>query len=82
MASLLAGVPINSLHNKKDDVVKAIKYFYDKTNCKFIVKQYPTKSIGLPAVRAYIHKLKSTGINPNLLIVDYADLLKPPRNSK
>jgi hypothetical protein len=47
-----------------------------------IIKQYPTKSIGMSTVKAYLGKLKATGIIPNMLIIDYADLLKPPRASK
>ena len=77
MASLLSGVPINSIHQKKDQVIRRIKYFYQKTNSKFITKQFPTKSVGPSALRAHIHKLRANGINPNLIIVDYADLLKP-----
>lgn len=77
LASLISGIPINSLHQKRDQVIKSIRYFYDKTNSKFITKQFPTKSVGPSSLRAHIHKLRANGINPNMIIVDYADLMKP-----
>ena len=80
--ALLSSHKINSLQEKKDQVIAAIKHFYSKTNSKLIIKQYPTKSIGISTVRAYLNKLKATGIIPNMLIIDYIDLLKPGRSSK
>jgi hypothetical protein len=47
-----------------------------------MIKHYPTKSIGVSTIKTYLGRLKSTGIIPNMLIIDYADLLKPPRRSK
>lgn len=80
LASLISGVPINSIHQKKEQVIRQIKQFFHSTNGKFITKQYPTKSIGPSIIRGHIHKLRANGINPNLVIIDYADLLKPIKN--
>ncbi len=44
---------------------------------KLIVKQYPTKSASTVTLRTHLEKLKRRGISPDLIIVDYADLLKP-----
>ena len=41
-----------------------------------IVKHWPTKSAGLNTMRASLDKLKLQGKNPDVIIVDYADLLK------
>jgi len=42
-----------------------------------IVKEYPTKSASTNTIRAHLSRLVKRGITPGLVIVDYADLLKP-----
>ena len=41
------------------------------------IQEYPTKSASVIKLKAYINKLKATGMKPDLIIIDYADLLKP-----
>ena len=43
---------------------------------KLIVKEYPTKTATTNTIRAHIEKLKQQGIVPDMIIVDYADLLR------
>jgi replicative DNA helicase len=42
-----------------------------------IVKEYPTKSASTATIRNHLNKLTKRGIEPGMIIVDYADLLKP-----
>ena len=42
-----------------------------------IIKEYPTKSASTNTIRAHLSRLVKRGINPGLVIVDYADLLRP-----
>jgi hypothetical protein len=39
------------------------------------IKSYPTNSVTVGTIRAHLQKCVSQGINPDLVIVDYADLL-------
>jgi len=41
-----------------------------------IVKEYPTKTATTNTIRAHLQKLKQQDIIPDMIIVDYADLLK------
>ena len=41
-----------------------------------IVKEYPTKTATTNTIRAHLEKLKQQGIVPDMIIVDYADLLR------
>jgi hypothetical protein len=43
---------------------------------KLIIKWFPTKSVSLMGLRSHLTKLKMLGTNPDLVIIDYADLLK------
>lgn len=49
---------------------------------KLIIKEYPTRSATIQTIRNHIEKMKNTGFEPDMIIVDYADLIKPGGNSK
>jgi len=46
-----------------------------------IVKEYPTKSASTMALRSHLEKLKGRDIDVGMIVVDYADLIKPKRLS-
>jgi hypothetical protein len=57
----------------KDEIYDDIK----DLDGSLIVKEYPTKSASVNTIKAHLNKLIKRGVNPGLIIVDYADLLKP-----
>ncbi len=42
-----------------------------------IVKEYPTRSATVQTIKSHIEKLVARGRKPDMIIVDYADLIKP-----
>lgn len=44
---------------------------------KLLVKVYPTKSASVRTLTSHIERSKTAGLSPDLIIVDYADLLRP-----
>jgi replicative DNA helicase len=44
---------------------------------KLIVKEYPTKSASVQTIKNHLEKMKIRGFSPDLIIVDYGDLLRP-----
>ena len=44
---------------------------------KLIIKEYPTKSASTKSIKNHLEKLKKQDILPDVVIVDYADLLRP-----
>ena len=71
--SCITGYPLSDLTNFKDDVFEEIKDL-DGT---LIVKEYPTKSASTNTIKSHLARLVKRGIEPGLIIVDYADLLRP-----
>ena len=69
----ITGIPLDSLHAKKDVVFEKIK----EVKGKLIIKEYPTKSASPETIRNHLAKLKERGIEPGTIIVDYGDLLRP-----
>ena len=71
--SCLTGYPLSELHNFKEEIYEEIKDMAGS----LIIKEYPTKSASTNTIRAHLSRLVKRGINPGLIIVDYADLLRP-----
>jgi archaellum biogenesis ATPase FlaH len=69
---------IRELPQYKDQIFEMIKDMPGK----LIVKEYPTKTATTNSIRLHIEKLKMRGINPDMIIVDYGDLLRPISNQK
>ena len=70
--SVLTGIPVPNLKFNIDEVERQV----NNLSGDIIVKHYPTKSVGLNTLRASLDKLKLQGKAPDVVIVDYADLLK------
>jgi len=71
--SCITGYPLSDIINFKEEVYEEIK----DIDGSLIVKEYPTKSASTNTIRAHLSRLVKRGITPGLVIVDYADLLKP-----
>ena len=71
--SCLTGYPLSDIINFKDEVYEEIK----DIDGKLIVKEYPTKSATTNTIKSHLTKLLKRGVKPGMIIVDYADLLRP-----
>jgi len=71
--SCITGYPLSDIRNFKDDIYEEIK----ELDGALIVKEYPTKSATTNTIRSHLSRLIKRDIKPGLIIVDYADLLKP-----
>jgi replicative DNA helicase len=49
---------------------------------KLIIKEYPTKSATTNTIKSHLTKLLKRGLKPGMIIVDYADLLRPVTTRK
>lgn len=70
--ALFTQIPVNEITEHKDEVAEKIK----SLRGKLYLKYYPTNGAGINTLHAHIEKCKGQDINPDLIIVDYADLLK------
>ena len=71
--SCLTGYPLSDIRSFKDEVYEEIK----ELDGSLIIKEYPTKSASTSTIRAHLSRLIKRGIKPGMIIVDYADLLRP-----
>lgn len=79
--SILTGIPSGDLQYHKDDIEKRLKSLSNKSG-NLIIKSYPTKRATISTLSAHIDILTKKGKRPDLVIVDYGDLLKSPQYYK
>jgi len=70
--SVLTGINAQALKNHQDTVEERMH----SLKGDLIVKYFPTKSIGVMGLKAHLEKTIMLGKTPDLIIVDYGDLLK------
>jgi len=76
--SCLTGVSLNDLHDFKDHIEEKV----GEVSGELIVKEYPTKSASTSTLRNHLERLRRSDKNPDLIIVDYGDLLRPKKAYK
>jgi len=69
--SIISGYPFKELKYHKDEV----KELVDQYGKSLIVKQYPATIATVATLEAHYNLLKSLGFEPDLIIIDYGDLL-------
>ena len=71
--SCITGIDLKDLMSSQDAIVETVKLIRGQ----LIIKEYPTKSASTRTILAHLEKLKQKGVKVDMVIVDYADLLKP-----
>ena len=73
----ITDVPLQEHRDRQKEIISKVKDL-DGT---LIIKEYPTKSASVQTLKNHIEKLRKRGIEPDMVLVDYADLLRPVRSS-
>ena len=76
--SCITGVHLSDLHNFKDEIYEKVQ----EIEGNLIVKGYPTKSASTNTIKTHLGRMKQRGVDVDMIIVDYADLLKPNTSHK
>jgi len=71
--SCLTKIPLSQLHSFKEEIYEKVQDIPGV----LIVKEYPTKSASTQSIRSHLEKLRMRDMLPDMVIVDYADLLRP-----
>lgn len=79
--SAFTGIASHDLPYNIDEIKRRLNSLLSK-NGTLIIKEYPTKGASVNTLRAHIDKMIKLGIKPDLVIVDYGDLLKAPQYYK
>jgi replicative DNA helicase len=75
--SNLCNIPSNDVRERKKEVMEK---YQDEDLGRLIIKEYPTGSASVNTIRCHIEKLALKGFIPNVLIVDYADIMRSSKS--
>tara|TARA_R100000152_G_C6778727_1_gene209618 strand:+ start:1561 stop:2922 length:1362 start_codon:yes stop_codon:yes gene_type:complete len=70
--SCISGVGLSNLFSQKEEVYETCI----DVEGELIIKEYPTKSASVGTLRSHLEKLKKSDRKIDMILVDYADLLK------
>ena len=74
--SNLCGVSSSDVPDMKDEILKQ----YETMDLgRLIIKEYPTGAATVQTLRNHIEKLSLKGFVPNVIIIDYADIMRSSR---
>lgn len=76
--SAITGVELKNLAVFKEKIYDEIK----DLKGKLIVKEYPTRSASIQTIKNHIDKLRRRDFVPDMIIVDYGDLIKPESSKR
>ena len=71
--SCITKIPLSQMHSFKEEIYEKVQ----DIEGVLIVKEYPTKSASTRTLRTHLERLKMHDVNPDMVIVDYGDLLRP-----
>ena len=72
-----ANEPVNTIHLHRKKVESAI----NELTGKLVVKEFSMGKATVQTLESHIQKLKDTDQSPDLIIIDYIDLLRSPRRA-
>lgn len=76
--SNLCDIPSNDIYDNKEKV--KLRYQALGKHGRLIVKEYPTNTCSVVTIRNHLERLEITeGFKPDLIIIDYADIMKSTR---
>jgi len=74
--SIFSGVTTANIKYYKDDVKSKIS----KLPGKLLIKYFPTKAASVQTIGAHLKQIEISGVKPDIVLVDYADILMPTGN--
>ena len=76
--SAITGVELKNLVTFKEKIYDEVK----EIEGKLIVKEYPTRSATIQTIKNHIDKLRRRDFIPDMIIIDYGDLIKPESSGR
>lgn len=77
ISTQLTQIPHNELKTYTQELIDQVKHIQKKVNSRLVIKEYPPKTVNVRQIDGYITKLKHKGFHPDVIIIDYINLIQP-----
>ncbi len=74
--SNLCDIDSNEVMDRKDEVAK---YYEENRLGRLFIKEYPTNTASVYTIKSHIERLDLKGFKPDIVIIDYADIMRSSR---
>ncbi len=73
----LTGLRMNELDEHAETVAHKLAQLFERFGDAFIIKQWPPHMATVQMIRAHLADLGAAGFRPDLIVIDYGDLMRP-----
>ena len=70
--TIFSGIPTGEIKFQQQVVRKSL----EKITGKLLIKHFPTRSASVQTINAHLKQVELSGLKPDLVIVDYADIMR------
>ena len=70
--TIFSGIPTGEIKYQKEAVRKSL----EKAKGNLLIKYFPTRSASVQTLNSHIKQVELSGLKPDIVIVDYADIMK------
>jgi replicative DNA helicase len=77
ISAQLTQIPHNDLKTFTDELKEQVVHIKRNLNSRLVIKEYPPKSITVRHLDSFITKLKHKGFIPDIVVIDYINLIHP-----
>lgn len=77
ISTQLTQIPHNDLKTFTDELKEQISHIRRNISSNLVVKEYPPKTITVRQIDGYMTKLSHKGFKPDIVVVDYINLIQP-----
>ena len=70
--TIFSGIPTGEIKFQQETVKKAL----EKVKGKLLIKYFPTRSASVQTLNAHLKQVELSGFKPDIVIVDYADIMR------
>ena len=77
ISTQLTQIPHSDLKTYTNELQEQINHIQKNLNSRLVIKEYPPKTVTVRQLDAFVSKLKHKGFVPDIIIVDYVNLILP-----
>ena len=77
ISTQLTQIPHNDLKSYTNELKESLEGIKKNLNSRLIIKEYPPKTVTVRQIDAFITKLKHKGFVPDIIVIDYVNLIHP-----
>lgn len=77
ISTQLTQIPHTDLKMFTEELKEQLDHIKKSISSKLVVKEYPPKTVTVRHIDSFITKLKHKGFNPDIVVIDYINLIHP-----